>query len=236
MIAFLTSSPGDFYLENGVQKPCRLSEANGFLRCLTAVWPERACGLLICAEPDNTASNDEMCQNFQEAFAMSSIPFAQLVVCDARNAFVLPSLLEESNVVILSGGHTLTQNRFFKQIDLKRYIKSFGGVLIGISGGSMNSASVVYAQPERESDLSDPTYDRFPEGLGLTDVMILPHYQVLKDRTLQGLRLIEDVAVPDSMGRTFCALPDGSYVQLKDGKAEIMGKAFMIHDGHISPM
>lgn len=90
--------------------------------------------------------------------------------------------------------------------------------------------------PERESDLSDPTYDRFPEGLGLTDVMILPHYQVLKGRILHGLWLIEDVAVPDSMGKTFCALPDGSYVQMKDGKTEIRGKAFMIHDGHSSPM
>jgi peptidase E len=233
MIAFLTSSPGGSYLEGGVRKPCRLSEENGLLDRLSAVWPEKARCLLICAEPDNSAENDGMRRNFLVSLPMSGLSLSSFVLCDSRSADALPSLLAESDVVILSGGHTLTQNRFFRRLGLKDLIRSFDGVLIGISGGSMNSAKVVYAQPEWEGDFEDPSYERFPEGLGLTDIMILPHYQLLKDQVLEGKRLIEDVALPDSMGRTFYALPDGSYVQLKDGKSEIVGEAYVIHDGSI---
>lgn len=98
----------------------------------------------------------------------------------------------------------------------------------------MNCGEVVYAQPEWPGDTTDPTYDRFPEGLGLTPVMILPHYQVLRDQTLDGLRLIEDVALPDSMGRTIHALPDGSYVLVENGESRIMGEAYVIRDGRIT--
>lgn len=234
MIAFLTSSPGGSCLAGGVRTPCRLSEENGFLDRLSAVWPEQAHCLLICAEPDNTTENDEMRQNFLQSLPMSGLSLFQLKLCDGRNEDALPTLLAQSNVVILSGGHTLTQNHFFKKIGLKPLIRGFDGVLIGISGGSMNSAEVVYAQPEWEGDFDDPSYERFPEGLGLTDIMILPHYQLLKDQVLEGRRLIEDVALPDSVGRTFYALPDGSYVYIQDGKSQILGEAYEIHDGCIT--
>lgn len=233
MIAFLTSSPGGSHEENGIRKACRLNDANGFLERLTAVWPEQARCLLICAEPDNKENNDAMAENYRKAFPMSGLPLEQLELCDGRNAALLPVLFAKSNVIILSGGHTLTQNRFFHQIGLKPLIQSFDGVLIGISGGSMNSAEVVYAQPEWEGDTTDPEYERFPDGLGLTPIMILPHFQILKDQVLDGKRLIEDVAFPDSMGRTFYALPDGSYVLIQGGKTEILGEAYVIQDGTI---
>ena len=238
MIAFLTSSPGGSYVEDGVRKPCvsRLSGENGFLERLTAVWPKKARCLLICAEPDNAEMNDAMGENLRACLALSDLSVSRLELCDSRTANRLPELLADSDVVILSGGHTLTQNRFFRRLGLKGLIQSFDGVLIGISGGSMNSAVEVYAQPEWPGDIADPEYERFPEGLGLTDIAILPHYQLLKDQTLDGLRLIEDVALPDSMGKTFYALPDGSYVLIRDGVSEIIGEAYVIHDGTIYPV
>lgn len=177
--------------------------------------------------------NDEMRRNFSEAFSLSGLSAFRLEICDNRNAACLPSLLAQSDVVILSGGHTLTQKRFFKQIGLKRLMKDFHDVLIGISGGSMNCAEVVYAQPELEGEILDPQYERFSNDLGITQIMILPHYQRLKNQVLDGMRLIEDVALPDSMGRSFYALPDGSYVQIKDSKSEIVGEAYVIQNGAI---
>lgn len=233
MIAFLTSSPGGTFEENGVKKPCRLCEEHGFLTRLHAVWKPQARCLLICAEPDHTEMNDEMCRLMRDAFLLSDLSVGQMKLCDSRSAFELPALLSQSDVVILSGGHTLTQNRFFRRIGLKHLLEKFDGVLIGISGGSMNSAEVVYAQPEWPGDTQDAAYERFPEGLGITQMMILPHYQILKDQTLDGLRLIEDVALPDSLGRTFYALPDGSYVLIQDGRSQIMGEAYLIRDGKI---
>ena len=233
MIAFLTSSPGGCCEEDNIVKHAPFSNANGFLDRLTSVWKEPARCLLICAEPDNAAKNDNMSRLLLESFALSGLSIGSWELCDSRNETELPRLMAASNVVILSGGHTLIQNHFFNRIELKTLIQNFDGILIGISGGSMNCAKVVYAQPEWDGDTTLPGYERFPEGLGLTDIMILPHYQVLKEQTLDGLRLIEDIALPDSMGRTIHAFPDGTYVLIQGGHSEIFGEDYVISDGTI---
>ena len=95
----------------------------------------------------------------------------------------------------------------------------------------MNSADTVYSQPELEGEALDPEYEKFLPGLGLTETNLLPHYQDCRDEVLDGLRVFEDITYPDSMGRTFCAIPDGSYLFIKDGREELRGEAYMIRDG-----
>ena len=107
------------------------------------------------------------------------------------------------------------------------------GVLIGISAGSMNSADTVYAQPEREGEAISPAYRRFLPGLGLTNAMLLPHYQQVKNDVVDGLRAFEDIAYPDSMGRVFYAIPDGSYLLGRGGTEALYGEAYRIADGQI---
>lgn len=41
----------------------------------------------------------------------------------------------------------------------------------------------------------------------------------------------EEIKYPDSIGREFYALPDGSYLYIKDGKERICGEAYLIKDG-----
>jgi hypothetical protein len=101
----------------------------------------------------------------------------------------------------------------------------------------MNCARTVYAQPEMPGEATDPSYQRFIPGLGLTDCNILPHYNAVRDDVLDGMRLMEDITYPDSMGRTFYAIVDGSYLfQTQSGgkvRAEIRGEAYRIRDGRI---
>ena len=66
---------------------------------------------------------------------------------------------------------------------------------------------------------------------GMTDAMILPHYQKTRYFQLDGLRLFEDITYSDSMGRRFYALPDGSYLLGRHGKEELRGEAYLIQDG-----
>ena len=236
MTAFLTSSPGGCKTEDdGTHISAPFTEENEFLPRLRAVWPEQARCVLIVAEPDDAPKNDERERNLLETFALSGLPYQNLHLCDSRTADRLPEWIKECDVLFLSGGHTLMQNRFFHRLGLKELLEDFDGVIVGTSGGSMNSASVVYAQPEWEGDTTDPDYELFPEGLGLTDVMILPHYYLYKETVLDGLRLIEDMAIPDSMGRTIHAFPDGTYLWLHDGTSEIAGEYFLIADGVITP-
>ena len=64
--------------------------------------------------------------------------------------------------------------------------------------------------------------------------MILPHYQMIKDDVLDGLRVFEDIAYPDSIGRTFWAIPDGSFLLIRDGREELRGEAYRISGGAIA--
>ena len=63
--------------------------------------------------------------------------------------------------------------------------------------------------------------------------MILPHYQDIKDDTLDGQRLFEDITYPDSYGREFYALEDGSYFMIENKTTALFGTAYRIKDGNI---
>ena len=170
----------------------------------------------------------------KKIFEDAGFGFERFEVLDGRNEDLAAELVEGSNLLILSGGHVPTQNRFFARIRLRDLLKDYGGVIIGISAGSMNSAEVVYAQPEEEGEAVDPAYQRFLTGLGLTKTSLIPHYQAIKDNVLDGLRVFEDITCPDSMGKTFYAIPDGSYLFIVDGREELRGEAYMIRDGVIT--
>ena len=68
-------------------------------------------------------------------------------------------------------------------------------------------------------------------GLGLTDMMMVPHYQMTKDFELDGMRLYEDITFGDSYGNRIFVLVDGSYLYIHDGVEELRGEAYLIQDG-----
>ncbi len=51
---------------------------------------------------------------------------------------------------------------------------------------------------------------------------------------LDGLRVMEDIAYPDSMGREIVCFPDGTYLYIENGKEEIRGEAWLLKDGELT--
>ncbi|MCC8182666.1 MAG: dipeptidase E, partial [Clostridiales bacterium] len=80
----------------------------------------------------------------------------------------------------------------------------------------------------------DPDYQRFIPGLGLTDINVLPHYQVVRDNILDGQHLFEDITCGDSFGNRFFALPDGSFFLSEYGECWLFGEGYLISDGEIT--
>lgn len=87
----------------------------------------------------------------------------------------------------MSGGHVLTQNQFLKDVNLESILKDIDELIIGISAGSMNSAKIVYCQPE-----------------------------------------LEEITYPDSIGREFYALVDGSNIFGDSICEEVWGESYLI--------
>lgn len=236
MILFMTSSPCDDNVPAGVQLPCILDQSNAFLDNLSACWKPDSRLIVVCSDPYNFPLNDEMCDTFTKAFCYHGLSVRSSAVLDSRTEQDAARLITLSDVVLLGGGHVPTQNAFFARIGLSRLLRDYTGVIIGISAGSMNCTDPVYAQPELEGESVDPAYERFLPGLGLCDVQILPHYQMVKDNLLDGKRLFEDITFGDSYGRSFYALVDGSYVLCRDGRSTLFGEGYLIRDGSITPI
>ena len=225
MIAFLTSSPCIDGAERAVLNP-----ANGFLEKIRQALPKNPKCLFICSSPEDRGATCEFGSHMFIAFAEAGIPFASYHILDAYNAEDAAELISQSDFIILAGGHVPTQNTFFREIGLDVLLQEFDGVIMGISAGTMNSAEVVYAQPEDPGE-SAPDFPRFIPGLGLTQANICPHYQKVKNAILDGKRLFEDITYADSMGKTFLALPDGSYILCKNGEEHLFGEAYRIRNG-----
>ncbi len=226
MMYFLTSSP--FIVGSPYLNP-----ANGFLSELRQAIDKPCPVLFVCADPDIPERTDRFCCDMRFALAHEGFSFTGWRVLDGRNEREAPRLVREAGLIILAGGHVPTQNAFFQRIGLRALIRDYDGVLMGISAGSMNCAETVYAQPELPGEAASKTYRRFLPGLGITKIMVLPHYQMVKNDVVDGLRVFEDVAYPDSVGRAFYAIPDGSYVLGKNGAETMRGEAFRIADGRL---
>ena len=229
MKMFLTSSP--FLESNG-----NMNRANGFRRRL--VCASRGCkrGLFVASDPTNHERNVMHLTAFVSMLESGGIVLDCFEILDDQTREQTESLVRSSDFIILSGGHVPTQNAFFEEIGLRDALSGFDGVILAISAGSMNSATTVYAQPEEPGEAVDPLYQRFLTGLGLTDINILPHYQAVKDELLDGLRLYEDIAFSDSMGKHFYVMPDGSYLYRDNRRQTIYGECYLIQDGMMEKM
>lgn len=224
MTYFLTSS-------HCVEGAPLLNPANGMVDTLRAVLPNPCRALFVCSDGDNFEFTDRIAYESKEIFERAGFTFTAYDILDGRNGAQTDSLVHQADFIILAGGHVPTQNRFFQAVSLRESMADFQGVAFGISAGSMNSADVVYAQPELQGEAADPNYRRYLPGLNLTKTMILPHYQMVKDNVIDGQHLFRDIARQDSMGRCFYAMVDGAYVFGQNGREELRGEAYRIRDG-----
>lgn len=230
MISFLASHIGDSYKVNGKRYPQKLWNDNGFVDMLRQHWKKPCNVLIIGTAPDCYERNDGILECMKVSFPMTGLPVKNMVILDDRDETPVEHLAD-FDVLILSGGHVPSQNAYFEKLRLKARLADFDGILIGISAGTMNSAETVYAHPELDGEAVDPDYHRFIPGLGITKAMVLPHYQQIKEDILDGLRVFEDIAYPDSVGREFYALVDGSFITVENGISTLYGETYLIKDG-----
>lgn len=224
MIYFLTSS-------HCVVGETRLNPANGFVDQLKEVLDEPFRMLVVASDPEDGEQTDQVAEDTVKLFADAGMEVSDFVVLDRRNQEDAAELVAEADFIYFMGGHVPTENAFLHEIGMRELMEEFDGVVMGVSAGSMNCADVVYAQPEEEGEATDPAFDKFPLGLGITQTQILPHYQQVKDNLVDGLHLYWDISVPDSEGGCFIAMVDGTYIFGIDGLEELRGEAYLLEDG-----
>ena len=232
MILFLTSNTGHTVFQNGSYRLGPIYAENGLRDRLKALWPREARMLLVASEPDDYAMSNMLLDSTRDSLAASGLP-AKLTMLDNRNAHLAPQLVAESHVIQLCGGHVPTQLAFFREIGLGKLLQNHEGILIGVSAGSMNCAKTVYASPEREGEAIDPAYERYVEGLGLVELLFLPHFNDIPHLWVDGKRMMQDIMLPDSYAVPFLTIPDGSYFLVENGKTSLYGEGYWVDQGEI---
>lgn len=222
----LTSSPC-------IEGTPEINHKNGFKRLLLLNSHKRMSCTYITATPDDYHENDGHVSAFRDMLERIGFTFRQFRGLDRRNILRARDIVLDSDMLILGGGHVPTQNRFFMEMGLADILKDFSGMIVGISAGSMNSATEVYSVPEEPGEALDISYKRFFPGLGLTDVQIKPHMNKCRHATLDGLRIYEDISIPDSVGHKFYALPDGSFYFQQGDVREFHGETWILQNGEM---
>jgi len=170
-----------------------------------------------------------------ESFTLSGFDVSEILVCDERYP-ELVQRLSDFDVLVLSGGHVPTENKFLDKIRLRERLSEFRGNIVALSAGSMNCAKDVYSIPELDGEASDPNYKRRLSGLGLTDVNVFPHFQYLRNAEVDGLNLLTDIAFPDSFEKEIIAINDGSYIFIDGDCHTLFGEAYLIKNGTLLPL
>ncbi|MBR3890481.1 MAG: Type 1 glutamine amidotransferase-like domain-containing protein [Bacilli bacterium] len=167
-----------------------------------------------------------------ESFELT-LPFKNYNILNHASKNNVKNLVENADFIFLCGGHLPTQNKFFNDINLKEIIKNTNALVVGGSAGSMNCASLVYCPPELEGESEDINFNRYLSGLCLTNINILPHYDVFKNYVLDNKDYINEIILPDTYKNKVIALVDGSYIVIKDNISKVYGENYLMFNGKI---
>lgn len=232
---FITSSFNFYYKdENKVKHPRRIGNENGFLDSLQKELVKRDLCVIISGKPKLERTLDPT-DIYKKGLMMSDIAFKEYIYVDDTNKQNIKEYIEKADCIDLCGGHLPTCNDFINELNLRELIKDFNGVIIGASGGGMNMADTVYCIPEIEGEHTDQNFNRYLRGLGLTDIHTIPHYQYFKTMSFKdGVKMVEDILIPDSYKMDMIAIPDGSYIVQKGNDIVIYGEAYLFSKGKIS--
>lgn len=222
---YILSSFADY--ERGI-----LHTANGIIEDLQEHLKTPTTLLFVANTPSDYHTNDLRGQETFDFLKEAGLDMQELRILDYRTRAHVTEWAPEADLIFLAGGHVPTQNRFLHEIQLKELIEDYDGIIMGSSAGSMNSATTVYSMPELKGEATDPNYQRFFPGLGITDSQIIPHFEYFVDDYLDDMHILNDILLPDSRDNRFYALVDGSYIVGNRGEhEEIRGKAYLIEDG-----
>ena len=216
--------------ENGERIAHHFGNENGVLDLIKKLTPKQKNFVFIASVESNYEATDIKANVTFDSFKLT-FPFDNYIILDGRTKDQAKEIIENADLIFLCGGHVPTQNQFFHNINLRKIIQNTNALIVGGSAGSMNSADIVYAQPELDGESIDPNYKKYIKGLGLTNISILPHFEQRQDYTLDGKNIFNEISLPDSMIRPFIAYSDGAYIY-DNGKTQLMyGKAYLFDNG-----
>jgi len=122
---------------------------------------------------DNYDENDHHVNKLIKCFEAKSLCFDEKNIVDNRmTSNDMIKAIQNSNIVFILGGDTLSQIKNINKYNLKKYINDENKIIIGMSAGAINMAKRVVLAKDIEDNI--PNLSIY-EGIGITDINIEPH-------------------------------------------------------------
>lgn len=236
MILFLTSRLNTYMIDkDGNKQTIPLENVSRVLDNIKKYLNGTNRIVYVANDPNNVLENEEKIKNIIDSFSLAGIEFNEKILLEARNKKDAKNIILGADIVILSGGKILCQNKFFRSIRLKNILKRFNGIVIGISAGTMNLCKTVYNFPEEKADIKER---KWVKGLGFYDKIIIPHFDG-ETNTYQieceEVDVAGDYILPASHKKEFLGIPNGSYILIDGNKnVSFFGEMYTIKDGKVS--
>ncbi|MBQ3168437.1 MAG: Type 1 glutamine amidotransferase-like domain-containing protein, partial [Clostridia bacterium] len=128
-------------------------------------------------------------------------------------------LVAEADVIWLSGGNTPVAFHYLQEYGLDSVIKQHGGVIIGMSAGSINLAKTAICTLSCGHDKQE-----IYKGLGCVDISVEPHF-IRSEISNELLEL--------STKYTIHGLCDNSFIVCSGENIEYYGEIYMISHGNV---
>ena len=230
---FLTSSlDTNDKLEDGTRVAKKFPNNNHIIDNLEKYLVAHNNLLIVASSPDKYDITDLHADVNKKSFA-TTLGFKNFAILDDRTITQAQQLINWADLILLSGGHVPTQNKFFHRIDgFGKMLQQSNAVVVGVSAGSMNCASTVYCPPEEEGEAVDPNFQRFFPGLHLTNINVVPHISDIRNEQVDGISTYNGFILPDSNRCDIVAIPDGSYILYDGTTSTVYGEAYLLHAGN----
>ena len=226
---FLTSSVGGYEKTPQGKVPTKWNNSEHFVDRLKELCGSAKTFVFVASNPNGIDKNDEYASLVYESLK-TDLPLQKLIVIDHRFAESIKDAINSADIVFLAGGHVPTQNAYFKEIGLKEILNDYAGVVIGQSAGSMNCSSVVYVQPENRNEFYDKSFQKQIDGLGFTDIVIMPHMNRAKEDEIDGTTTF-DMCIADSHTIPHYGIYDGGYIEIDENSTISHGKTLLFRNG-----
>ena len=157
---------------------------------------------------------------FLNMFEEADIHFEEAYVIDGRmSADEAQKRVAEADVIWLSGGDTPTQFGYFQKYSLDTVIKQHGGIIIGMSAGSINMA---------KTSICTLSCGHFKQeiynGLACVDISVEPHF--IRNE-------VSDELIDLSKKYTIYGLCDESFIVCSGETIEFYGEIYKLSLGNI---
>lgn len=166
---------------------------------------------------DNYEKNDLQISNYIKFFQKIGITFKEANLIDRRITVTESKrILENTDIIFLLGGSPELQMKSIREYEIIECIKKCK-LILGVSAGAMNQSNrVMYKDDFDNYIMKDYT------GLGVVNINIFPHIEIDNQPLLEEAKEI-------SKEMKLILLPNNSFIRIKNGNIEILGKSYVLY-------